>query len=115
MTLGNSQEVTLTLNTHISSLSSLVPGHSLQLFLKNQQFSLFLLKSLSYIIWPCRKIGQDQPRIIIWINYDGQESPILHAKFRENRSISSGEKDFWMVFTIYIVVAAILVMWPASY
>ena len=26
---------------------------------------------------------------------------MLHAKFRGNRPAGSGEKDFWMVFTIY--------------
>ena len=35
MTLGQSQEMTLTLNTHISSLTQLVSGHRLQQFLKN--------------------------------------------------------------------------------
>ena len=41
MTLGQGQELTLTFNTHISSLSQLVSGHRLQKFWKNQQFSLF--------------------------------------------------------------------------
>ena len=27
---------------------------------------------------------------------------MLHSKFRENRSASSGEEDFWRVFTIYV-------------
>ena len=27
-------------------------------------------------------------------NYDGQESPMLHTKFRENRPAGSGEEDF---------------------
>ena len=26
---------------------------------------------------------------------------MLHTKFRENRPVGSGEKDFWRVFTIY--------------
>ena len=38
---------------------------------------------------------------IIYINYDGQESQMLHTKFHENRPASSGEEDFWRVFTIY--------------
>ena len=33
-------------------------------------------------------------------------------KFHENRPASSGEEDFWVVFAIYIGLAAILVMWP---
>ena len=34
-------------------------------------------------------------------NYDGLESPMLHTKFRGNRSTGSGEEDFLMVCTIY--------------
>ena len=32
--------------------------------------------------------------VIIYTNYDGQESPMLHAKFRENRPAGSGVEDF---------------------
>ena len=32
--------------------------------------------------------------VIIYIKYDGQESPMLHTKFRENRPTCSGEDDF---------------------
>ena len=52
---------------------------------------------LSYQIWPCHKLGQGQPRVIIWTNYDGLESPMLHYKFHGNQSTGSGE-DFWSVF-----------------
>ena len=44
-------------------------------------------------------MGQGQPRVIIWTNYDGEESPMLHTKFRRKRSTGSG--DFWRVFSIY--------------
>ena len=68
---------------------------------KINSFQFFLLKSLSYQIWPCRKIGQGQLRIIIWTNYDGQESSMLHTKFHGNRSTCSREEDFKRIFTIY--------------
>ena len=32
--------------------------------------------------------------VMIYINYDGQESLMLHTKFRENWPASSGEEDF---------------------
>ena len=32
--------------------------------------------------------------IYIYIYYDGQESLMLHTKFRENRPAGSGEEDF---------------------
>ena len=38
---------------------------------------------------------------IIYINYHGQESQMLHTKFRENWPTGSGEEDFLRVFTIY--------------
>ena len=101
MTLGQGQEMTLTFNTHICSFFQLVSGHRLQMFWKINSFHFFLWKSLSYQIWPCRKIGQGQPRVIIWTNYDGLESPMLHTKFRGNPPAGSGEEDFWRVFTIY--------------
>ena len=43
------------------------------------------------------------------INYDGLESPMLHTKFPENGSTSSGEEDF-LRFLPYMGMAAILVM-----
>ena len=32
--------------------------------------------------------------VIINTNYDGQEFPMLHTKFRGNRPTGSGEEDF---------------------
>ena len=45
-------------------------------------------------------MGHGHSKVINYINYDGQESPIIHTKFRENRPAGSGE-DFLRVFTIY--------------
>ena len=44
---------------------------------------------------------------------DGQESLILHTKFHGNRRAGSGEEDF-LRFLLYMGMAAIFVMWPAS-
>ena len=35
-------------------------------FWKIHCFHFFLQKSLCYRIWPCRKMGKGQPRVIIW-------------------------------------------------
>ena len=40
------------------------------------------------------KIGQSQPRVIIYINFVELESPMQHAKFQDNRTSGSGEEDF---------------------
>ena len=39
------------------------------------------------------KIGQNQPRVIIYINFVELESPMLHAKFQEHRTSASREED----------------------
>ena len=38
--------------------------------------------------------GSGHSRVIIYLNYDGEESPMLHTKFCENRPAGSGEEDF---------------------
>ena len=45
-------------------------------------------------IWTCRKIGQGQPRVIIYIDFVELESPMIHAKFQDHRTSGSGEEDF---------------------
>ena len=47
--------------------------------------------------------------VIIYTNYDWQESPMLHTKFRGNQPAGSGEEDF-LRFLPYMGMAAILVM-----
>ena len=88
--------MTLTFNTHIlmKSISCLfLPTFRSQASIVSEKssFHFFLEKSLSFQIRPCRKIGQGHSRVIIYINYDGQESPMLHTKFRENQPAGSGE------------------------
>ena len=55
------------------------------------------------------KIGQGQPRVIIYIYFVEIESPILNAKFQDNRTSGSGEEDFYR-FLPYMGVVTILVM-----
>ena len=52
--------------------------------------------------------------VIIYTNYNGQESPMLHTKFRGNRPTGSGEEDC-LRFLPYIGMAAILVMCPRPF
>ena len=51
------------------------------------------------ITWPTvstktSKIGQGQPRVIIYINFVEFESPMICAKFQDHRTSDSGEEDF---------------------
>ena len=59
----------------------------------SSQFSPF--KRRNDPIQNCHKIGQGQPRVIIYINFVELESPMLHvhAKFQDHRTSGSGE-DF---------------------
>ena len=49
------------------------------------------------------KIGQDQPRVIIYENFEKLESPILHARFQDHRASGSGEEDFYRFYTTLII------------
>ena len=40
------------------------------------------------------KIGQGQPRVIIYINFVELESPMLDAKSQDHRTSGAGEEDF---------------------
>ena len=71
-------------------------------------------KSIRDQIWPCRKIGQGQPTVIIWTNLVVLVHPMLHTKFLGHRPFGSGEEDF-LRFLPYMGMAAILVMWPGPF
>ena len=56
----------------------LVSNHRRQQFLKNPFFfTFFPYKSIRDQIWPCCKIGQGQPKVIIWANLVVLEHPII--------------------------------------
>ena len=75
-------------------------GHRPQNFLKNPCFHFFPLKSQCDQSWPCRKIGQGQPKVMIYINCDG---PVPDATYQV--SLKSSHRFQWRsfikVFTIY--------------
>ena len=74
-------------------------------------FTFFLFKCLRDQIWPCRKIGQGQPRVIIYINFIGLKSLLFFSKFQGNLIYGSGEDNFLRGLP-HMSMAAILVMWP---
>ena len=73
----------------------------LQYFLKNPLFSLFPIEKPKFLNLTCCKIRQGHSRVIIYIHYDGQESPMLHTKINENRPASSGEDFLKGVYHIW--------------
>ena len=79
-------------------------------FWKIYCFQFYLWKSPSYKIWPCRKIGRGQPKVVIWTNYDWQETRSYIPSFVEF-GLPVPEKIF-EGFLPYMGVEAILVMWP---
>ena len=77
-------------NINLSSLWSFAVSF-FQQWLSNS-FSLY--KNIRDQIWPCCKIGQGQPSVIIWTNYDEPEPPVLHTKPQGHWPFGSGEEDF---------------------
>ena len=63
-------------------------------FWKIHCFTFFPYKSIRDQIWPCRKLGQGQPRVIIWINLVVLKHPMLHTKFQGHWPFGSKEEDF---------------------
>ena len=55
---------------------------------------LFQSKSLYEQSWPCYKVGQGQPRIIIYTNFVGLKSHFLCAKLQSHLTYGSGEEEF---------------------
>ena len=76
----------------------------------------FPYKCIRNQIWPCRKVGQGQPRIIIHVcaNLVGPTFPNLNTKSQGHKPSGSEEKDF-KGFLPYMGVVAILVMWPIQF
>ena len=105
--------MTLTFNTHRYSIRCLfqLTFRPLAAIVseKSTVFTFSYRKALVTKFDPCRKIGQGQPRVIIYINFVELESPILHAKFQDHRTSGSGEEDF-LRFLLYMGMAATLVM-----
>ena len=44
-------------------------------------------------VWPCHKVGQGQPRLIICANLVGPTSPMLHTKSQGHWPFGSREED----------------------
>ena len=53
------------------------------------------------LCWPCHKIGQGHPKVMICVYFVELLSLMLHAKFQNHRPSGSGEEDFLRFFAIY--------------
>ena len=97
--------------THLVNCIYQLWHHRLQQILKIHCVTIFPYKTIRGKIWPCPKIGQGQPRAIIWTNLVVLEHPMLHTKFQGHQPFGSGEEDF-LRFSPYMCIEAILVKWP---
>ena len=61
----------------------------------------FPYKSIRDQIWPCCKIGQSQPRVIIWIYLVVLKYPMLHTNFQGHQLFGSREEDFLIFLHIW--------------
>ena len=83
---------------HISPISF----HKPQLFWMNALFYIFPIQSLREQIWPCHKINQGQPKIIIYIIFVELNSLLLSITVSFKVIwLMVLEKRFLMIFTIY--------------
>ena len=76
----------------------LVSNHRRNSVWKIHWFTFFSYKSRRDQIWPCRKTGQGQSRVIIWANFVVLEHPMMHTKIQGYRPLGSGEEDFFLGF-----------------
>ena len=77
----------LTFDIHIDSWTQLTAPTNFDIidynsFWKIHCITFFPYKSIRDQIWPSRKIGQGQPRVIISTNLVVLEDPMLHTKFQ---------------------------------
>ena len=89
MTLDEGQWMTLSFDIHKGSCTHLVDCiYQLlisQTTIVSEKFIVLPFshtKNISDQIWPCRKIGQGQPRFIIWTNLVVLDHLMLHNKFQ---------------------------------
>ena len=82
-------------------------------FWKIHCLTVFPYKSISDQIWPWRKIGHGQPRVIIWANLVVLKHPMMYTKIQGHWPFGSREDLFR--FLPYMAMAAILVMWPEPF
>ena len=58
----------------------------------------FPYKSIRDQIWPCRKICQGQPKVIVWANLVVLKHPMMHIKIQGRWPFGSGEFFFFLSF-----------------
>ena len=103
MTMDKGQTMILTSGPHRYSSTHLVNYlypvlvHTIQQFLLN--FKLKQYKSIrKQCCWPCHKVSPGKPKIIIWTNFVGPESPVLYTMFE---GLLLSEKKILKGFIIY--------------
>ena len=104
-------------NRHFWSLRSSVASFKSETTIVSEKsivLPFFPCKSIRDQIWPCRKIGQGQPRVIIWTNLVVLDHPMAHTKIQGHRPFGSGEEEF-LRFLPYMGMAAILVVWRGPF
>ena len=91
---GHGQTTPLGSNCFINSIIQSIKSFAAGFAPLNDFVTVFPNQTYERPNWTCRKIGQGQPMVIIYINFVELESPMLHAKFQDHRTSGSGEEDF---------------------
>ena len=70
-------------------------------FWKIYCFNLLPYKRIGDQIWPCHKIGQGQPRFIIWTNLVILQYSMLHTHFQGQGLLVPEKKNFSCFYLIW--------------
>ena len=98
--LDKRSQVSLTFGTYINpclirlNISWKYFDFGLNNYRKMNISRLFPNKCIRNQIWPCQKVGQGHPRLIICANLVGPTSPMLHTKSQGNWPFGSREKRY---------------------
>ena len=74
-------------NINLLSIWSFVASFSLKGICK-----FFSFKHIGDQIYPCRKLGQGQPKVIIYTNFEELELSMQHTRFQDHKT---GEENFY--------------------
>ena len=116
--LGKRSQVSLTFGTYENhclirfNISHKYYDFGLNSYRKMNILRFSPYKCIRNQIWPCHKVGQGQPRFIIYANLVGPTSPMLHTKSQSQWPFRPGSRRSFKEFLPYMGMMAIILMWP---
>ena len=98
VTFGQGHWMTMAFGIHWGAQNTFFHITDYHCFGKMQWFTFSPFPSPRDQIWHWQKMGQGQPRVIIWTNLVVLSHLMLHTKFQGNQPSGSGEEDLTQQF-----------------